>query len=247
MSKHSKTRKIIIIGGSDPSGGAGIQADLSTLDQMQISTKSVITAITAQNEKKFLSYESVSVQNFSNQLQAASFQTKNPWVKIGMIGDHRLIPPLLSWIKKIKPAFVILDPVLQSSTGACLLDRQGISLLPKIFPWVDLLTPNLFEAEILSGIKIKNLKNMQRAGEKLLEKGLRNILMKGGHLRGKPCDIFMNSEMDYFFKGNRIRSKNSHGTGCTLASAILGYWSLGKNLVESIRLGKEMVRKKIQN
>ncbi len=238
---------IIVIGGSDPSGAAGIQADLHTLEQLNAKVSSLITAVTAQNETKFFSYETVRVKNFSDQLQAISIKKKNPFIKIGMIGHHTLIPPLLNWLKKVKPAFLILDPVLRSSTGAWLLDRQGIQMLPRLFPWVDLLTPNIPEAEILSGIKIKNLKDMQRAGKFFLQTGAKNILMKGGHLSGKPCDIFMNSEMDYFFEGSRLKSHNTHGTGCTLASAILGYLALNHHLVESVHLARQVVRKKIQS
>ncbi len=247
MSKKTKTNKIIVIGGSDPSGGAGIRADLHTLEQMGLMASSVITAVTAQNEKKFFSYETVSANIFSDQLHAINTQSKNPFVKIGMIGHHTLIPPLITWIKKVKPYFVILDPVLRSSTGTCLLDHKGIQLLPQLFPFIDLLTPNIPEAEMLTGIKIRNVKDMQEAGGKFLRKAVKQVLMKGGHLRGNPCDILMNTEMDYFFESKRIQARNIHGTGCTLASAILGYLSLGKDRVESIRLGRKIVRKKIQN
>lgn len=238
---------LIVIGGSDPSGGAGIQADLFTLSKLGIKAQSVVTATTAQNEGKFLSYESVSVDNFEDQLRALKIPQDDVFIKIGMIGDHRFIAPLAAWLEKIEPAFTILDPVLRSSSGADLIDAKGISLLAKLYPVVDLLTPNIPEAEELTGLKIQNLKDMQRAGAKFLELGVEQVLMKGGHLKESPCDVLMDEEMDYFFKGSRIQSQNTHGTGCTLASAILGYMSAGDDLVASIHVAREMVRAKLKS
>lgn len=238
---------LIVIGGSDPSGGAGVQADLFTLSELGIRAQSVITAITAQNEGKFVSYESVSPQNFADQLGSLKQDNQILFVKIGMIGDHRLLPPLMSWLEKVEPNFTILDPVLRSSTGAALLDAQGSSALQDLFKLIDLLTPNIPEAEALTGLKIKSLKEMQKAGGILLSKGISQVLMKGGHLNEEPCDILMDEEMDYLFKGSRIRSQNTHGTGCTLASAILGYMSQGHELVAAIHLARDKVREKLKS
>lgn len=236
--------KPIVIGGADPSGGAGIQADLFTLNHLGFQAQSVITALTAQNEKEFFSYESVSPKIFSQQLQC--IESKNNPVKIAMLGHDSLIEILIQWLPESKVSFVILDPVLRSSTGAWLLNPPGIQKLPKLFPWIDLLTPNIPEAENMTGLKIKNTRDMQKAGNLLLEMGARNILLKGGHLAGNPCDILMNSEMDYFFEGSRLGTHNTHGTGCTLASAILAYFISGNDLVKSVQLAREIVRKKIE-
>ncbi len=241
----SLQKEIIVMGGSDPSGGAGIQADLLTLSKLGISAKSVISAVTAQNEKKFWSYESVSAKNFSDQLRAVEASAKHPILKIGMMGHFQLLVLLKAWIQKTRPSFVILDPVFASSTGAKLLDSLGIQFLKTMLPWIDLITPNISEAEKLSGLRIHNFTGMKEAGEKILKNGAQQILLKGGHLKGNPCDLLITPEMNYHFPGRRLRPKNTHGTGCTLASAIAGFLSLGKDCVESIHLARKMVRQKI--
>jgi len=236
---------IVLIGGSDPSGGAGIQADLHTLGSLGLRAQSVITAVTAQSASRFDSYESVSPEIFAKQLRSLK-QSEPLFAKIGMIGDSRLIPVLQTWLEEAEPEFAILDPVLASSTGAALLDEAGLGLLSGLFPLVDLLTPNLPEAERLSGLIIRDLAGMRRAAERLLDLGARQVLMKGGHLRGEPCDLLIDAEIEFPFPGKRIDSKNTHGTGCTLASAILGYLSLGHDLVASIHLGRKKIEEKLR-
>jgi hydroxymethylpyrimidine/phosphomethylpyrimidine kinase len=244
----AKSKKVIVIGGSDPSGGAGIQADLFTLQKIGISASSVITAVTAQNENKFLSYEPVSINNFQDQLTALLPRAKHSIVKIGMLGSGRFIPLLVSWLKKIKPHYLILDPVLRSSTGHSLLDKKGIQLLQRqLLDWANLVTPNLAEAEFLSGLKIHNLPTMESAGKKIAERRKGAVLIKGGHLKGPAIDLLIEGKKTFKMTQHRIKGKEVHGTGCTLASAIAGYLSLGKDLKTSIKFARKMVRKKIKN
>lgn len=252
MSKKN-LKKVIIIGGSDPSGGAGIQADLHTLQLLKVPVVSVITAVTAQTKKKFFSYQSVSPQNFKDQLSSVSQEAKKSVVKIGMLGNSSLIPPLRNWLKKIKPKWIILDPVLRSSSRYTLLDEQGISLLKKelIFE-ADLITPNLSELGILSDFPLKDLRGMQKAAKKILEKSfqkkskLKWILAKGGHLKNRSTDLLIGKNKISFFGKKRIPSKNVHGTGCTLASAIAGYLFKGKDISQAIWLASRVVLKKIK-
>jgi hydroxymethylpyrimidine/phosphomethylpyrimidine kinase len=242
-----KSKKVIVIGGSDPSGGAGIQADLFTLQAIGVSAFSVITAVTAQNENKFISYEPVSTKNFQDQLTTLLPHTKHSIVKIGMLGSGRFIPLLVSWLKKIKPHYLILDPVLRSSTGHPLLDKQGIQFLQRqSLDWVDLITPNLAEAEFLSGSKVHNLTTMENAGRKIRERVKSAVLIKGGHLKGPAVDLLIEGEKIFKMTQPRITGKEVHGTGCTLASAIAGYLCLGKDLKTSIKLARKIVRKKIR-
>jgi hydroxymethylpyrimidine/phosphomethylpyrimidine kinase len=267
--KNKKTKSgVIVIGGSDPSGGAGIQADLSTLNSLKVPAFSVVTALTAQTEKKFASYEMVSAKNFNDQLKSLSLLAPQSIVKIGMLGSGSLIPPLVAWLKKNRPRFVILDPVLRSSTGYRLLDKEGIRLLPTLLPYVDLLSPNLPEAEALAGIKIKEVERMEEAGKKLLKKVRRAVLVKGGHLQGsKAVDLLITKskpsrsqkgKISYFplkkgdpvdfvttFPQKRILGKGVHGSGCTLASALAGYLFLGKSLEYSVKGAKSVVLRKL--
>lgn len=240
-----ESKTVILIGGSDPSGGAGIQADLQTLFALEIQPFSVVTAVTAQNEKKIISYETVSKKNFSDQLSSLEI-SKHPLIlKIGMMGTSQHLEILSAWIKKTRLNFVILDPVLVSSTGKALLDKKGINTIQNLLPFIDLITPNIPEAEKLSGIKITRKEDRLKAGEKLLKMGAKNVLLKGGHFQGKACDILFSPEMNYFFEDSRIKKMNVHGTGCTLASAIAGYLALGSSLVEAIHLARKIVREKI--
>lgn len=251
MSKQN-LKKVVVIGGSDPSGGAGIQADLFTLSQLGVPAASIITAITAQNEKKFLSYETVSSKNFNDQLNAVTSFAEKSIVKIGMIGNSRFISILQDWFKKIKPKFIILDPVIRSTTQANLIDSKGIVLLKNNFmDSVDLITPNLSELAILSELEIIDLSGMQNAAKKILKKSsqkksrLKWILAKGGHLSGNATDLLIGKNQSYSFSKKRIRSKEVHGTGCTLASAIAGYLFQGKKIEVAVWNAMKIVRKKI--
>ncbi len=245
---------MVVIGGSDPSGGAGIQADLFTLSQLGVPAASVISAITAQNEKRFFCYETASPKNFKYQLNAVSLFAEKSIVKIGMIGDSRFFPILQDWFKKIKPKFIILDPVIRSTTKANLIDSKGIRLLKNNFiNSVDLITPNLSELAILSELEIIDLSGMQNSAKEILKKSVRKksrlewILAKGGHLSGNAIDLLIGKNKSYSFSKKRIRSKEVHGTGCTLASAIAGYLFQGKNLKNSVHLARQIVFKKIQS
>ncbi|MFO1518755.1 MAG: hydroxymethylpyrimidine/phosphomethylpyrimidine kinase [bacterium] len=243
---------VIVIGGSDPSGGAGIQADLFTLQRLQVPARSVVTAVTAQKEDRFLSYETVSVRNFEDQLKSVQKEAGSAVVKIGMLGDGRLFRPLVAWLERSKPAFVILDPVLKSSTGFPLLDREGIRRLPFLLSRVNLITPNLPEMEFLGASSIGNQDRMEEEAKKFLEiqppsSRLEAILLKGGHLRGNPVDLLIAEGKTTFFAGKRVPGKGAHGTGCALASAIAGFLARGKTLKEAVKEGRKVVLDKLRH
>lgn len=245
-------KKVIVIGGSDPSGGAGIQADLFTLQCLNVPAASVITAITAQNEKRFFSYEVTSPQSFRNQLLSVSTFAKRSIVKIGMLANASLLPILEKWLKEVSPTSIILDPVIHASTDYPLLDPQGIALLKeRLILLVDLITPNLSELSFLSGMTINSLEGMAKAGIKILEKSaqkksrLHSILAKGGHLKKEAIDLLITKKSIDAFGKKRISSRDVHGTGCTLASAIAGYLYQGKKLKEAIQLARQVVLEKI--
>src|SRR4030095_5188979 len=244
---RKKAKPVIVIGGSDPSGGAGIQADLAALQRLGVSAFSVITAVTAQDKKKFLSYECVSSKSFRDQLKALKPYVRGAVIKIGMLGSGRLIASLIPWLKTARPSFVLLDPVLRSTTGQNLLDAKGKRLLKKkLVRLSDLITPNLKEAENLSGIPIRNEKEMEKAGSALRKGGVAAFLIKGGHLRGAPVDFLFHSNKVQRFRGKRLPGKDVHGTGCTLAASIAGYLVLGKSLTEAVKGGRRAVLRKIR-
>jgi len=229
MSKKN-LKKVLVIGGSDPSSGAGIQADLFTLTQIGVPAVSVITAITAQNEKKFLSYETVSLKNFKDQLTAVSSFAEKSIVKIGMIGNSKFIPILQDWFKEIKPKFIILDPVIRSTTQANLIDSKGIKLLKNNFiNSVDLITPNLSELAILSELEIIDLSSMQNAAKEILKKSsqkksrLKWILAKGGHLSSNATDLLIGKSQSYSFSKKRSNNKPLRISGLLLQRCAAAY------------------------
>jgi len=244
---------VILIGGTDPSGGAGLPADSAILQSLSVRARSIVTAVTAQNEKKFFSYQTVTLENFSDQLKAVEPCAKKAIVKIGMLANGKLIEILAHWLQKNKTPLVILDPVLKSSTGASLLGKVGTQkLLQKLLPRVQILTPNKPELEILSGRKILNLTQAINAAYILFKKypKLSVILLKGGHFPGKPVDYLIERKSnDTFliktFSASRIQKGYFHGTGCALASALAGNLVLGLKLSEAVREARKIVRKKI--
>ncbi|MBF0493088.1 MAG: hydroxymethylpyrimidine/phosphomethylpyrimidine kinase [Deltaproteobacteria bacterium] len=246
-------KKVLIIGGSDPSCGAGIQADLAVIYSLKIPCACVITALTAQNENKFYSFQSATTKNFQDQLESISIKPKNLIVKIGMLANAELVTVLLHWLKKNAPAFVILDPVFRSSTGFDLLNKTGIELLQKNSACFDLMTPNVEEFETLSGFPIKNEKDyLEKAvawQRQILKQNPNfNLLIKGGHLKESANDYWISSEEVFKFKGKRIlKNKETHGTGCSLASFIAAYLAKGKNLKSAVVLAKKEVLKKIHH
>ncbi len=242
-----KPKNVILIGGSDPSGGAGLPADLRALERLKVPAFPVSTAVTAQNERRFLSFEVVSSRNFADQLKSLLPKARGSVIKIGMLGDGRLIAPLISFLRAAKPFFVVLDPVFRSTTGRNLLNEEGIRLLKtRLLPFARLVTPNLREAEVLSGLPCRNEKEMKRAGIFLREKTGAAFFIKGGHLRGRPLDLLFDGRSVHTFRQRRVPGKEVHGTGCTLAASIAGHLARGKKLKEAIRGGRREVLRKLR-
>ena len=198
-----------------------------------------ITAVTAQNTTGVKSIIPIFSKEISNQIEFTSKDIKPDSVKIGMIHSTRVINSILKSIKKSKLKKIILDPVMVAKGGAKLIDNKAISVLKKkLIKKVDLITPNIPEAEILTKIKIKSITDMKNAAKILLDLGAKNVLIKGGHLNSKALkDIFVNKKETAIFVNKKIKTKNTHGTGCTLSSAIATYYGCGKSLKKSCELG----------
>ena len=240
--------KVLIIAGSDSSGGAGIQADIKTVTSLGSYAMTAITAVTSQNTTGVKSIVSIKPKEISSQIDFSVKDIRPNAVKIGMLHSKQVIQNVLKSIKKIKAKNIVLDPVMVATSGAKLINNTAIIFLKKkLIKNALLITPNIPEAEILSKTKIYNTSDMIKAGKILNSLGARNVLIKGGHLKSKQInDIFINKKIVKVFKSKKYSTKNTHGTGCTLSSAIATYLSCGKDLIKSCELGIKYVNQAIK-
>ena len=240
--------KILIVAGSDSSGGAGIQADIKTVTALGSYAMTAITAVTSQNTTGVKTIVPINPKEILNQIIFTSKDIKPDAIKIGMLHSTKAINSILKAIETINVKKIVLDPVMIAKGGAKLIDDKAIKLLKlKLIKKVTLITPNIPEAEILSNIKIKTEADMILAANKLLENGARNVLVKGGHLDSKfVLDVLANKSGIKIFKNQRYKTVNTHGTGCTLSSAISTFLSCGKPIKKSCELGIKYVSSAIK-
>jgi len=241
--------KILIIAGSDSSGGAGIQADIKTVTALGSYAMTAITAVTIQNTKAVKSIVPIDPKEISNQIEFTSKDIKPDAVKIGMLHSTKVIKSVINSLDVIKVKKIILDPVMIAKGGAKLIDDKAIQLLKnKLIKKVSLITPNIPEAEILTKTKIKTKEDMIFAASILIELGAENVFIKGGHLDSKVVrDIFVNKKEILIIKNRRIATNNTHGTGCTLSSAISTFYACGKTLKRSCELATKYVNNSIRS
>ena len=241
--------KVLIIAGSDSSGGAGIQADIKTVTALGSYAMTAITAITVQNTTGVKSIIPINSQDILNQIIFTSSDIKPDAIKIGMLHSSKVINSVINALNKIKISKIILDPVMIAKSGARLIDNKTINILKnKLIKKVSLITPNIPEAEVLTNTKINSTDDMIYAANILLNKGAKNILVKGGHLNTRFVqDIFVNKNEIIIFKNKKITTKNTHGTGCALSSAITTFYSCGKTLKKSCVLGVKYVNHAIRS
>ena len=241
--------KILIIAGSDSSGGAGIQADIKTVTALGSYAMTAITAITSQNTTGVRSIVPIDVKEISKQIEFTSKDIKPDAVKIGMLHSSKVIRSVIRSLDIIKIKKVILDPVMIAKGGAKLIDKDAIKLLKnELIKKVTLITPNIPEAEILTNTKIKNKEDMIFAASLLIELGAENVFLKGGHLDSKIVqDVFVNKKEILTIENRRITTSNTHGTGCTLSSAIATFFACGKTLKKSCELATKYVNNSIRS
>tara|TARA_A100001015_G_scaffold112103_1_gene124500 strand:+ start:120 stop:932 length:813 start_codon:yes stop_codon:yes gene_type:complete len=240
--------KVLIIAGSDSSGGAGIQADIKTVTALGSYAMTAITAVTAQNTTGVKSIVAIEPKEISNQIIFSSRDIKPDAIKIGMLHSTKVIDAVVRSIKNMQVKKIVLDPVMVAKGGTKLIDEKAIkSLKSKLIKKVFLITPNIPEAEILTKIKINTKEDMIFAANKLIELGAKNVLIKGGHLKHKFVhDILVNKFEIKIFNSLRYKTKNTHGTGCTLSSAITTFLSCGKPIKKSCELGIKYVNSAIK-
>jgi hydroxymethylpyrimidine/phosphomethylpyrimidine kinase len=241
--------KVLIIAGSDSSGGAGIQADIKTVTSLGCYAMTAITAVTAQNTTGVKSIIPINPKEISNQIEFTSKDIKAKAIKIGMLHSKQVISAVMKSLKKINIKKIVLDPVMVAKGGTKLINNQAINdIKKKLITKILLITPNIPEAELLTNTKINSVKDMVKAGQLLINVGAKNVLIKGGHLRSKHMyDVFLNKKKIKIFKSKKFRSNNTHGTGCTLSSAIATNLSCGKDLIKSCELGIKYVNDAIKS
>ena len=239
--------KILIIAGSDSSGGAGIQADIKTITALGSYAMTAITAVTSQNTTGVKSIVGINPKEIFNQIIYSCKDIRPDAIKIGMLQSSKTISSVIKALNKIQIKKIILDPVMVAKGGFKLIDEKAVNILRgKLIKKVHLITPNIPEAEILTKIKIKRKEDMIYAANKLIELGANNVLIKGGHLKLKLVhDIFVNKSEIKIFNSKRFKTKNTHGTGCTLSSAITTFLSCGKPIKKACELGIKYVNSAI--
>ena len=232
----------VTIAGSDCSGGAGIQADIKTMSANGVYAMSAITALTAQNTTGVTGIMDVTPDFLEKQLDAIFTDIYPDAVKIGMVSSAPIIKAIAEGLKKYEAKNIVIDPVMVSTSGSKLLQDDAISTLEEVlFPLATLLTPNIPEAEILSDIKINSAEDMTNAAEIIGKKYNAAVLLKGGHSINDANDLLYSNGEFKWFSGKRIDNPNTHGTGCTLSSAIASNLAKGKSLEESVESAKAYI------
>ncbi len=239
--------KVLIIAGSDSSGGAGIQADIKTVTALGSYAMTAITAVTAQNTKGVEKIISIPTKIVQKQISMILDDIGTHAVKIGMLHNTDIIKGVYKILKKRKPKNIVLDPVMIAKGGAKLISSNSIEHLKKLLiPLCTLVTPNIPEAEVLTGCSISGKKDMVEAAKKILNMGSKNVLLKSGHLKNKMIfDVLATKEGIKIFRKRKIKTKNTHGTGCTLSSALATCLSQKKNMEKSCKVSLRYVDRAI--
>ena len=247
MYTHNQPHISLTIAGSDSGGGAGIQADIKAMSATGSYACSVITALTAQNTQGVTGIHPVPQAFVQAQLESIFCDMKVDAVKIGMLSDADTIYMIAQMLKKHQPKVIILDPVMVATSGDVLLESKAISsLVNHLIPLADLITPNLYEAQVLLGRDLnafpKSNAELKNTAQGLLALGSQGVLLKGGHMDTQDStDIWVTENQAEYFSKKRVSTNNTHGTGCTLSSAITSYLAQGFSMSESIRKAKEYI------
>jgi hydroxymethylpyrimidine/phosphomethylpyrimidine kinase len=241
----SRTPPIALtIAGSDPSGGAGIQADLKTFTALGVYGASVITALTAQNTVGVTGVHKVPADFIRAQFDAVTSDLKIAAIKTGMLGDFETVTTVAALLARLKPPFLVVDPVMVATSSDRLLDEDAISAVrEKLIPLADLITPNIPEAAaLLDQPHATTDLDMQDQARQLLKLGCSTVLIKGGHGAGKESsDVLVTPGGAHWFRKPRIETRNTHGTGCTLAAAITAGLAQGLDLIAAVQQAKDFV------
>lgn len=230
------------IAGSDSSGGAGIQADIKTMSAHGVYAMTAITALTAQNTTGVTSIQEATPECLADQLDAVLTDIPPDAVKVGMLPGAPLIHVTAQKLKEYRAKHVVIDPVMVSTSGFKLMREEAISAFcEELLPLAELITPNIPEAEALSGMAIGSADDMERAAKRISDAFGCAVLLKGGHSLNDANDLLYRDGRAEWFRGRRIETDNTHGTGCTLSSAIASNLACGRPLDEAVRRAKEYI------
>ena len=236
----------LTIAGSDPSGGAGLQADLKTFHQFGVYGMAVVTLVTVQNTRLVSRVEMLSAELVGEQIEAVTSDIHPTCAKTGALGNVEIIERVAEHARFFRFPLVV-DPVMISKHGARLLSEDAEqSLKTLLFPHALLVTPNIPEAEILTGMKISGEEDMAAAADKLLEWGSKAVLVKGGHTTGEPVDVLSIGGQHHLYRGKRVTTRHTHGTGCTYSAAITAGLARGRELEEAVSEAKAFVQAAIE-
>ena len=237
-----KMRTALSIAGSDSSGGAGIQADMKTMSAHGIYAMTAVTALTAQNTTGVTSILETTPAFLADQLDAVFTDIFPDAVKIGMVSSAALICVIAQKLKQYDARHIVVDPVMVATSGSKLMQDEALETLKReLLPLAEVVTPNIPEAEILSGIRIANAADMEKAAKYITETYSCSVLLKGGHDLNDANDLLYRNGVAQWFHGRRINNPNTHGTGCTLSSAIASNLAYGMELSDAVKRAKEYI------
>ena len=241
-------KRILTIAGSDSGGGAGIQADLKAITLLGGYGMSVITALTAQNTVGVQGIHEVPTQFVERQIDSVLSDIGADAIKTGMLANKEIIEIVSQKIKQYKVEKVVVDPVMISKSGAYLLRKDAQdALIKKMIPLAWVVTPNLMEASVLTRLRVNSLEEMKKAAHRIYKLGAKHVVVKGGHLKGMAIDLLYDGEIFNEMEGPRIETKNTHGTGCTFASAIATLLARGDTVEEAVKKAKTFITLAIQS
>lgn len=242
-------KQVLTIAGSDSGGGAGIQGDIKAMSANGVFALSVITAVTAQNTEEVTDVFELPVSIIAAQLDAVFDDFEIAAVKTGMLSSAAVISTVVRLLKPQQVGQLVVDPVMISKSGQALLKPEAVEALTKdLFPLALLVTPNVHEAQQLSGIEIKTLADARRAAKVIAQFGCRHVLIKGGHLIAeRGTDLLYDGRFFQIYKGEFIDTTHTHGTGCTFASAITAQLARGKSVPDAVQAAKTYVTEAIRH
>ncbi|MDR2228808.1 MAG: bifunctional hydroxymethylpyrimidine kinase/phosphomethylpyrimidine kinase [Flavobacteriaceae bacterium] len=249
MKKYTSP-SVLTIAGFDGSGGAGIQADIKTFSALGCFATSVLTALPVQNTQGVRKIYSIPEQAVADQIEAILDDIFPAAIKIGMVHTPQLVDTIVNTLSKYVKIPIVFDPVMVATSGHHLIEEETIAaLIQKLFPIADVITPNMDEASILANMQVCTLDDMYIAGEKILNMGCKSILLKGGH---QETDMITSLYFDktgkiYTFETEKFKTNNTHGSGCTLSSAIAAYIAQGKDLHDAVSMGQKYVFEAIKS
>ncbi|MCZ6485640.1 MAG: bifunctional hydroxymethylpyrimidine kinase/phosphomethylpyrimidine kinase [Acidobacteria bacterium] len=250
MASPQSIPKVLTIAGADSGGCAGIQADLKTFAALEVHGMSVITSVTAQNTRKVLMASDLPLENIRRQIEAVLEDIGADAVKTGMLSSREIIELVSENVRRFRMERLVVDPVMVSTGGDLLMGPEAVEVMKtKLFPQALVVTPNLREAEVLTGGTITKQEHLKQAMRQIFELGPRSVIITGGHIADpkQSTDYFFDGEEFISFPGSRWETRNTHGSGCTFASAIAAYLAHGLDLKEAISHAKEYITEAIRH